>query len=110
MSNDPIDFSALDPSADSKHWEQLLHSVTARAVRAQRSTSMAQQLVRWSRPALVAASIAAMVTWSGSLRTEATQSSAELGQESSSSQLVRWAATDTPRSTFQILQAFERAQ
>lgn len=114
MTNDPIDFSALDPSGNATRWDNLLHSVAARAVKAaktQRDTSITELLVHWSRPSLVAASVAAMVTCLGALQSLNKQSSATLvHQESPSSQLARWAESYSPQSTLQILQAFEGVQ
>lgn len=111
MTNDPIDFSALDPSHDRRRWESLIRSVAEKAVQAQQDSSIAELLVRWSRPTLIAASVAAAVTCSGALQSM-TQQSKQLGayQEPPSSQLARWAESSPPQSTIQILQAFEGVQ
>ena len=106
MTNQKIDFSALDPSRDAKRWESLIESVASRAVAARRrQVSLPYQLMAWMRPALAIAAAAAVVTWVGALTSSGTDSAAALeSEEHPAFVLSRWAMADERPSTKKIYQ------
>jgi anti-sigma-K factor RskA len=60
MNEGKIDFSCLDPSQNSVTWEQRIALISSRALSSrQKSRNVWEQLVRWSRPALLVATAAA---------------------------------------------------
>jgi len=82
--DDSIDFSSLDPARDNLRWERMVRATTARAVAARRTSSVADQLRAWMRPALAAAALVAVSMWGAviarghTVRSEKTDSTALL--------------------------------
>jgi len=66
MSDDAIDFSPLDPTADTGHFESLVARITAAArpelERRRLQSSVWWQMVRWRRPMLAAAAMIVLVS------------------------------------------------
>lgn len=104
MNEEKIDLSALDPSVDEQHWEQLIHSVTSKALaqRAPRLT-VAEQLFTWARPALVAAALLAVAIWAGAMTATDTWQEIAEDQEEPAFILASWAMGDELPSTQKIL-------
>jgi hypothetical protein len=64
-SDEPIDFSPLDPSRDGQRWRKQLDSVAARALQALPPWSVPQQVFAWFRPTLAIAAAVAALVWVG---------------------------------------------
>lgn len=66
MTEDPIDFSKLDPTADPVVFEALVRSITERAadqLAARRARAgVMGQISRWTRPMLAAAAVLALLS------------------------------------------------
>src|SRR5689334_5673324 len=63
-----IDFGVLDPSRDEARWQQMMRSVTDRAMRGRRAPrSIPVQLISWARPTLAIAAALTMLVWVGAL-------------------------------------------
>ena len=60
-SSEPVDLSSLDPRGEATHMNVLIDRIVADAMAARRSRTrsetLSEQLTRWSRPALLAASL-----------------------------------------------------
>ncbi len=106
MTDQKMDFTALDPSQDAERWERLVESVASRAVAARRRrVSLAYQLTVWMRPALAIAAAAAVLSWVGALTSARTGSTvARQTDEHPAFVLSRWAMADERPSTKKILQ------
>jgi hypothetical protein len=63
MSEDPIDFSALDPKREPRHFEQMVETVIDGAKALPPSPSFARDLVRWGRTAVALAAALAVTAW-----------------------------------------------
>ncbi len=62
MSEEPIDFSALDPSRDAARWDRAIAGVVARA-QASRKPSVVRELSRTGGVILALAAAAAAASW-----------------------------------------------
>jgi anti-sigma-K factor RskA len=61
MSDQPIDFSSIDPKRNRARWESMVHSVLERAEATQKRVQFWHQLVSWTKPALAVAAAVAML-------------------------------------------------
>lgn len=102
MNDDRFDFSALDPARDAQRWEQRIRQVVAHAARARRWTVSAQ-LSRWARPAFALAAAAALFSGVGLVFIAGRLEQSSSAQESPSTVLSRWAASDEAPSTRRLL-------
>lgn len=101
MTENPFDFSALDPTADRVEYERVLRRIArgAAPLLAARRTARGpfRQIVRWRRPTMAAAAIVILASVTALLRlgtpaTTSTTSAAEaLGVPTT---LARWARGD----------------
>jgi len=70
MTDEKIDFSALDPAQDPSRWERLIESVAQRALAGRaRPNRLLLQLSTWARPALALAAGLAIAIWCAVLAT-----------------------------------------
>jgi len=96
MADEKIDFSALDPAQDPQRWEQLIESVSQRAL-AQRArpNPLLLQLSSWARPALALAVGLAIAIWCAALLLGARDTSTNVTRvEDPVQALWTWAAED----------------
>jgi hypothetical protein len=86
MSDDPIDFTPLDPTADDLRFERLVRAVNARAaplLAARRARhSAVGELTRWWRPMIAAAAVVIGVSVATLIGVEAASSAAASSNES----------------------------
>jgi hypothetical protein len=66
MESEKIDLSPLDPTVDLRRWNDLVNTITRRAIEArQRRLSVTYQLLAWARPAVAMAAAVALVVIAG---------------------------------------------
>jgi hypothetical protein len=98
--DDRIDFGPLDPSRDGPRWQAQIAQVVARALARRRARSVPTQLAAWSRPALAAATLLAIVVWVLALLPRAPEPS------DPTALLSQWAVTGEVPATGKILELF----
>jgi hypothetical protein len=101
VDDDRIDFSALDPRADRRRWEELVASTTERVIAARRP-SLGLQLRAWARPALAVAAAVMVAVWGGSILATRERPA------DPAMTLLGWAATTAAPSTADILNTLAR--
>ena len=106
MNDRKIDFACLDPSGDAAKWEARVSRIVRTAARSRQiRNTLWYQLVAWTRPALAAAGVAALLCVSA-----AAVASYSAGEETATTQtapaqvLASWAAGGELPSTERILQ------
>jgi len=118
MSDDHIDFSALDPTRDEAHFEGLVSGIMKHAEpelgrRRQRLTVVAQ-VGHWWRPLLAAAAIIIAVSLGTLWRLgETSETVQESGIEETlgvPAQMARWVRADQLPSTSELLETIEVSQ
>ncbi len=91
MQDEPIDFSALDPSRDELRWRRTVEGVVARALdERRRRQAVERELLRWARPVLAAAACLCLLVWTALFIAAPTQQ--ESGASPASLTLASWAA------------------
>ena len=104
MSEQKIDFSCLDPSGDVAKWEARVSRIVRTAARSrQLRNTLWYQLAAWTRPALAAAGVAALLCVSGAAAATYAVDTATT-QAEPAQDLASWAAGADLPSTEQILQ------
>ena len=116
MTDDRIDFSPLDPSADKQHFEEIVQSITARAAPALAArrvrSSFIAEVVYWRRPMLAAAAVILIVSATALVRIESPTRPPELEPGVAEAigvpaTLARWVTTDEVPTPAQLVAGLE---
>ncbi|HSB55832.1 MAG TPA: hypothetical protein VLD58_15830 [Gemmatimonadales bacterium] len=113
--DDPIDLSPLDPRRDPARFERMVGAIVQAAMtppRATRGTLVLAELLRWTRPALAAAAVVALVAGTALFslrRPSAAPGEAILEAVGIPEPLAAWARADHYPSTAELLAAFPQA-
>ena len=98
--DEPIDFSSIDPSRDPARWEEMIASVSERALAQREVKSIATQIMQWRRPSMMLAAGLALAAMGFSLLTKP----ARIQQRPEPTrQLLAWASGAPLPSTIEIL-------
>jgi hypothetical protein len=108
MHDEKLDLSALDPTRDTHHWNQLVESVVARALaRRQQPLTVGYQMLVWARPILAIAAALALVFGIRELLPHERNASSRSVEPAFV--LASWAANDERPDTTRILQVLGSA-
>ncbi len=119
MTNDRIDFSALDPTRDSERFDGIVRSISERAtleLAGRRARlNVLGQISRWWRPMLAAAVVSGIISIGALTQIEAptTQIAANVGIAEAigvPDQLAEWVRSDEIPTTAEILLSLEASQ
>jgi hypothetical protein len=97
MDDDPIDLSPLDPSSDTRRWERMVRSLSARAASNAAQHPVLIDLARWARPVLAISAAVAIVAWMPSLFSRRAKAADPVAA------LVTWALRDEVPPTDELL-------
>jgi hypothetical protein len=105
MSDDRIDFSAIDPSRDGKRWERMVASLADRAARAARTPrSVPAQAAAWMGPSLALAAGVALLVWlTAPSAPPSPRPASSVSREDPAFALQRWALGESGRSVWEEL-------
>jgi hypothetical protein len=106
MNRKRIDFSALDPTRDKRHLDDVIQFIVPKALDGtEEPLTIGGQVIAWAKPVLAFAAAAALVLWLGAVIFAKTDTPETATAHASTVVLTQLSVGNSSYSTYQILNA-----